>query len=191
MQDHEFIERIKSGDIQAFKQFFETYRDSVFNLCRRFVICQQDAEDLCQDIFFKIYRKVNTFKQNSKLSTWVYRICINECLNYKRKHRRFNWLSLNPTTDDQDQISDSNLIIPASENPDSFLEQKEREQIILRAINSLPKNQRVTFVLQRYEGMSIQQISDLLGCSTASVQSRLARAKKTLAQKLLPYLKDL
>ena len=190
MQDKELLNKIKSGDINAFKQLFETYQASIYNLCYRFVGTEEEAEDLCQEVFFKIYRAARTFKHKSKLSTWIYRITVNLCLNYKRKHKRFNFLTLD-NTEDKSQHKPTDLSIPPADHPDIILEQKEKELIVQKAINSLPKNQRLALILQRYEGMSIQEIAELLDCTASSIQSRLARAKENLAKKLLPYFKDI
>jgi len=84
-----------------------------------------------------------------------------------------------------------NISSSHSDQPDSSFEQKEREKIVQQAINSLPKNQRVALILQRYNGMSIHEISEVLGCSMSSIQSRLARAKENLCNKLLPILDDI
>jgi len=187
VQEKELLEKIKSGDVQAFKQLFESYQDAVFNLCYRFAKNKEDAEDLCQEVFFKIYNSVTTFKHKSKISTWIYRITVNLCLNYKRKHSKFNWLLLDDTSEEKNNVSDY-LSIPEADQPDSFVEQKEREQIVQDAINSLPQNQRVALILQRYEDLSVQEIADILGTSALSVQSRLARAKENLCKKILPRI---
>ena len=82
----------------------------------------------------------------------------------------------------------ANISTDSSEQPDIFLEQKEREKIVQQAINFLPKNQRAALILQRYEGMSIQEIAEVLGCSVSSIQSRLSRAKENLCKRLMPFL---
>ncbi|MBC8184094.1 RNA polymerase sigma factor [candidate division KSB1 bacterium] len=187
MQEKELLEKITSGDVHAFKLLFESYRDDVFNLCYRFANNREDAEDLCQEVFFKIYNSAATFKHKSKLSTWIYRITVNLCLNFKRKHHKFNWLFLDDRQEEKSNVSEY-LSIPIADQPDSFVEKKEREQIVQDAINSLPKNQRVALILQRYEELSVQEIADILGASALSVQSRLARAKENLCKKILPQL---
>jgi len=190
VQEKELLDKIKSGDVHAFKQLFESYRDVVFNLCYRFANNREDAEDLCQEVFFKIYNSAATFKHKSKISTWIYRITVNLCLNFKRKHHRFTWLFLDDTSEEKSSVSEY-LTIPEADQPDSFVEKKEREQIIQDAINSLPKNQRVALILQRYEDLSVQEIADILGTSALSIQSRLSRAKENLCRIILPKMKNI
>jgi len=190
VKENELLEKIKSGDVHAFKILFQSYRDAVFNLCYRFANNKEDAEDLCQEVFFKIYNSISTFKHKSKLSTWIYRITVNLCLNFKRKHRKFNWFFLDDTSEEKKDNSPC-LTIPADDQPDRTLEQKEREKIVQDAINLLPNNQRVALLLQRYEGLSVQEIADVLGTSALSIQSRLARAKENLCKKILPQIKNI
>ena len=191
VKETELVKKLKAGDIQAFKQLFESYQNSIYNLCYRFVTNKEETEDLCQEVFLKIYKSINTFKHNSKLTTWIYRITINLCLNHQRKRKGLLWFSLN---DSDDQIKDDdikNLTIDQGEQPDSSLEKKEREKIVQLAVNSLPNKQRIALILQRYDGMSIKEIAEIMNCTTDSVQSRLSRAKKNLYKKLLPYLKKI
>ena len=190
VQEKELFEKIKSGDVHAFKLLFESYRNAVFNLCFRFENNREDAEDLCQEVFFKIFNSVHTFKHKSKPSTWIYRITVNLCLNFRRKHRKLNWFFLDDPCEENTDVS-KRLSIPAADQPDRALERKEREQIIQDAINSLPQNQRVALILQRYEDLSVKEIADILGTSVLSVQSRLARGKEKLCKKLLPHLKNI
>jgi len=191
VRDSELIEKIKTGDVHSFKVLFEKYQESIYNLCFRFVNSKEEAEDLCQDVFFKIYRVAQTFQHKSQLSTWIYRITVNFCLNHQRKRKRYNWLSLGNSEDQIKDASISNLHIPLKEQPDQFVEIKEREKIVQNAINTLPKNQRMALILQRYEGMSIQEVAGVLDCSVSSIQSRLARAKENLAKKLFPIIDEL
>ena len=191
MQEKELIQKLQAGDIQAFKQLFEIYKNSIFNLCFRFASNKEEAEDLCQEVFIKIYKSIKTFKRKSKLSTWIYRITVNLCLNYQRRQKGLLWFSLNDSTEEYNKDIVENLLIPAEDLPDISLEKKERERIIQLAINSLPKNQQAVLILQRYENMSIKEIAEVMSCTTASVQSRLYRAKENLCKKLIPYLKDI
>ncbi len=152
------------------------------NVCYSIVGNREDAEDLCQEVFIKIYRSIGTFKHRSKLSTWIYRIAVNLSLNHIRKKNPGRPISHEKTE-----------LIPGLhlDRPDLSLEQKERRNVVQWAINSLPVNQRVVLKLQKFEGFSSRQIADMLDCSLFTVQSRLHRAKVNLYKKLLPYLKKI
>jgi len=189
VQETDLLKKIASGDVQAFKTLFESYQPSVFNLCYRFAKNRQEAEDLCQEVFFKIYLAAKTFGQQSKISTWIYRITINLCLNYKRRLNKLSFFSISDRTDERKSLKES-LVLAEENQPDHLVELKEKEKIVQAAINSLPKNQRTALILQRYENMSLQEIAQVMNSSVSSIQSRLARAKENLCQRLLPYLKN-
>ena len=188
MHDKELVKKIIAGDSRAFKALFEGQKEQVINICYRLVGNREEAEDLCQEVFFKVYKSIRTFKRRSRLSTWVYRIAINLSLNHIRKKKRAVWFGMNRSYDPGGEKMFDWMPAPAGEQPDLLFEEREREQIVWRAINSLPRNQRVALILQRYEGLSGQQIAEIMDCSLSSVQSRLHRAKSNLHDRLLPYL---
>lgn len=191
MQDHELIKKIKAGDCHAFKELFENYKSLVINICYRLVGNKEEAEDLTQDVFFKVYKSAKSFKHHSKLSTWIYRIAVNLSLNHLRKKRQLRWISPEISSKQTDGKTLETLPAQSEDQPDVFLEQKEKEIIIWKMINLLPENQQVAFILQRYEGMSCQEIADILECSIGAVQARLHRARENLQEKLFPYLKEI
>lgn len=188
MQDHELIEKIKIGDATAFQELFERYKRLVINVCYRLIGNKDEAEDLTQDVFLKIFRSARHFKHRSQVSTWIYRIAINRSLNHLRQKKYQRWFSL-----DSDPGSSESLDFElcSDDCPEREFQKQEREKIVLNAIKSLPVEQRVTLMLQRYEGLSCQEIAAIVNCSVGAVQARLHRAKKNLYQKLLPYLKEI
>lgn len=190
MQESEILKKINSNDTSTFRDIFDTYHQMVFNICFRMTGNREEGEDLTQEVFLKVYQSINSFRLESKLSTWLYRITLNHCLNEQKKKKRQRWLSLdfiNDSNKDLENFSSGN----AKNNPDVVLEQKETELIVQKCINSLPAKQRIAIILHRYEGLSYQDIADVMKCSVASVESRLFRAKQNLVLKLRPYLKDL
>ncbi|NOZ60536.1 MAG: sigma-70 family RNA polymerase sigma factor [Calditrichaeota bacterium] len=190
MREQELLPKIATGDINAFKRLFEKYQTSVFNLCFRFAKNREEAEDLCQEVFLKIFQAAHTFRQQSRLSTWIYRITVNLCLNYNRQKNRYSWFSLQDLVKAKNS-SEHDIEDVTLTNPEENLEIFEREKIVQRAIQSLPKNQRIALVLQRYEELSVKEIAEILDCSESSVQSRLSRARENLAKKLLPLAQDI
>jgi len=191
VQDHELIEKIKAGDSHAFKKLFKHYNSLVINICYKLVGNKEEAEDLSQEVFFKVYKSAKSFKHRSKFSTWIYRIAVNLSLNHLRKIKQASWLSLDISSKQTDGETLDTLPAPSGDQPDVFLEQKEKEIIIWKMINLLPENQRVALILQRYEGMSCQEIADILECSIGTVQARLHRARENLHKPLSLYLKEI
>jgi len=186
----ELIKKLQVGHHSAFKELFQTYSAMVFNVCFRMLGNQQEAEDVTQDVFFKVYKSVRQFRCESKLSTWLYRIAINFCLDYQRRKKRERLLSLDFIFENPGQ-EECGVVAASEDGLDAMLEKSEIERIVQNAINSLPKHQRVALTLQMYEGLPYQEIAEVMNCSVASVESRLHRAKQNLYKKLSPLIKDL
>ena len=190
IKEEDLIREVLAGDRDAYAGVVRSYQVKVLGLCTSLLGNATQAEDAAQEIFIKAYQSLQSFRGDSSFSTWLYRITINHCLNQQAKKKRQRWFSL-------DFISDSEIeqnpapTHDANNRPDTVLEQKETELIIQNSINSLPKQQRIAIILSRYEGLTYQEIAEVMHCSVASVESRLFRAKQNLYRKLRPYLKDL
>ncbi len=187
MQDYELIEKIRTGDMAAFHALFERYKKLVINICYRLVRNRDEAEDLTQDVFLKIFTSAKHFKHRSSVKTWIYRIAINRSLNHLRKKKYQQWLSFDAEASSIELLA---LELVSSDCPETAFDVKEQEKAVLQAINQLPTDQRIAVMLQRYEGLSCQEIAAVLDCSVGAVQARLHRAKKNLYQKLLPFFKQ-
>lgn len=185
----DLIKRAAEGDTGAFRTVFEKHQQRVFNVCYKIAGEKQDAEDITQEVFIKVYRSLHLFRHQSAFSTWIYRIAVNLSFTHLRKNKKFRGLSLRESASAQ-LVSVGQCLSEASQ-PDKALEQEERERIIARVIGSLPEKQRMAILLQKYEEYSVQKIADSMDCSIASVQSLLQRAKKNLYTKLLPYVKKI
>jgi len=189
MSDSELTDRIRNHDQQAFKMVFDKYQIKVFNTCMGFLHNKNDAEDITQEVFIEIYKSINKFRKDSKLSTWIYRIAVNKSLNFIRDNKKSNWLksietlfpgAKNPEIAIKDNIND---------DPGKTIENKERAVMLHKAIGSLPKNQKIAFTMNKYEDLSYKQIAEVMGLSLSSVESLIHRAKINLQKKLLNYYK--
>ncbi len=190
MNDAELIQKIAAKDHAAFKALVNRYQALVINTCYLLLGNRQDAEDVAQEVFFQVYKSAKKFRQEAKLSTWLYRIAVNRSLNFVRDNKRSGWLRSLSTLleDDREVVTD----VPASnsDRPDVALEKKERNVALQKAIDSLPEKQRTAFVLHKYEGLSYQEIAGILQRSLSSVESLIHRAKSNLQRKLIHYLKE-
>jgi len=190
MNDKGLIQKIAAKDHGAFKALVDRYQSLVINTCYNLLGNRQDTEDVAQEVFFQVYKSAKKFRQEAKISTWLYRIAVNRSLNFIRDKKRSGWLrNLSSLLEGQRQeVSD----VPASnsDRPDIALEKKERNAVVQRAIDSLPAKQRAAFVLHKYEGLSYQEIAEILQHSLSSVESLIHRAKLNLQKKLIHYLKE-
>lgn len=177
MIDSEYIQAVRSGNTAAFKPLVERYQQLVFRTVVGFLHHQEEAEDLTQEIFVKIWQSLDTFSGDSTISTWIYRITVNHSLNYLRQKKRNTLFSFAEELFQQ-------LLNKADEEtiPEDELEARDRQ--IRAAIDSLSEKQRTAFVLSKYEELSQKEIARIMETSEGSVEQHLQRAKKNLQKKL-------
>jgi RNA polymerase sigma-70 factor (ECF subfamily) len=189
MNDSALIGKIKSGNLQAFKDLVEQHQDLVVNTCYSFLRNRDDADDLAQDVFVEVYKAVHTFREEAKLSTWLYRIAVNKCLNQIKKSKRRRWIKSLQTAfggeEKAKEIADESIT-----NPQADLEQQERARVLHQAIEALAENQRIAFTLSKFDDLSYQEIAEVMGTTIPAVESLLNRAKKNLQKKLYDYYKS-
>jgi RNA polymerase sigma-70 factor (ECF subfamily) len=187
MNDRDLVTKIINGEQNALKQLFEQYQHLVYNICYRMTGNREEAEDITQDVFIKIFHAIGKFRGDAKLSSWIYRIALNTCLKRERRKKLENWISLEFLFQEKEQLH------PASpeEPPEQQIEIAEKEQIVQQAIQSLPERQKTALILYRYENLSYTEIAQVMKISLSSVESLLHRAKDNLTEKLLPMKKHL
>jgi len=184
MSDFEIIEQLKQGNELAFRKLVETHQNMVVNTCFGMVHNLEDAEDIAQEVFIEVYRSIQNFRADSKLSTWLYRIAINRTLNHIRNNKKNKWFR---SFENEAEAKNKQLLQLESsktDQPEYELENKQRAIILHEAIAGLPQNQKVAFTLSKYEELSYKEISEVMELSVSSVESLLFRAKKNLQKKL-------
>jgi RNA polymerase sigma-70 factor (ECF subfamily) len=182
--DEIFIEELKQGNQAAFKALVDDYQQKVYNTCLGFVKDPEEADDLTQEVYIEIFRSILKFRMDSKLSTWIYRIAVTkslECLRAKKRKKRFAILRSLFYQDD------SALEIPDFEHPGVIAENKERSKIIFHALDRLPDSQRTAYTLHKLEGLSYEEIANIMKKTVSSVESMMHRAKSNLQNYLYEY----
>ncbi|MDO4618122.1 MAG: sigma-70 family RNA polymerase sigma factor [Clostridia bacterium] len=181
MTDNELVAKIKKGDMHAFSALVKAYESKVINISYSLLSSREDALDAAQEIFVKIYRNIDSFRGDSTVSTWIYRITKNVCCDYLRK-RKSNVISL----DEEDE--DKKIEIPdETSSPGEVLEKKETVNLVRNAISKLDENQRIVITLFDIEGLSYEEISDIIKCPLGTVKSRLYRARESLRKILADH----
>lgn len=181
LMGEDFIQQLKRRDQLAFKQLVEEYQQMVFSTCMGIVHGTDDADDLAQEVFIEAFNSIANFREDAKVSTWLYRIAINKSLNFVRDNKRnrllqsIGILNVPDIPDDPYQY----------DLPYESLLEKQRSKMIQMAIDSLPTNQRTAFVLSKYDDLSYKEIAEVMKISVSSVESLLFRARKSLQKKLL------
>ncbi len=186
----EFIEKLKSGNQAAFNQLLDDYQQKVFHTCISFVPNKEDAEDVAQEVFLEVYKSVNKFKGDSKLSTWIYKVCTNKCLEFIRKKNAKKRFAFMQSIFGNEIPMDKTNFFTEFNHPGILLENKEKSETIYLAINALPESQRIVFTLAKLDGKSYQEIVEITGKSLSSVESIMFRAKKNLQKKLENFYKN-
>jgi RNA polymerase sigma factor (sigma-70 family) len=190
LSEIEFIKKLKLKSINAYSKLVDDFQQKVFGTCISFVPNKEDAEDIAQEVFVEVFNSIEKFKGHSKLSTWIYRITTNKCLEFIRKKntkKRFAFLqSITGNTismDKTDYFTEMN-------HPGILLENKELNVTLFKAINSLPDSQTVVFTLHKIDGRSYQEVAEITERSLSSVESIMFRAKKNLQKTLEYYYKN-
>jgi RNA polymerase sigma-70 factor (ECF subfamily) len=179
------VERLKQGDEAAFKAIVETWQGMVYNTALGIVQNAEDAEDIAQEVFVQVFQSIGSFKGESKFSTWLYRITVTKSLDHERKKKRkkrFAFIRSIFGEENELQIQP-----PDFNHPGVALDKKENAAVLFRAISELPENQRVAFTLNKVEGLSYQEVSEIMKTTVSSVESLMHRAKNNLRKKLEDY----
>lgn len=182
--------RVQQGDMAAFEELVNKYKQPVINLLYRTLPDAAEAEDLAQHVFLQVFKAADRYRVTAKFSTWLYTIARNLCLNEIRRRARHPADSLDaehPENEDQPahQYEDTKTFAA----PDEVL-QAELVEKIHQALAELPETQRTAILLFREEEMSYEEIAQVLGCSLSATKSLIHRGRETLKQKLKPYLRS-
>ncbi|MFP4556993.1 MAG: RNA polymerase sigma factor [Bacteroidales bacterium] len=192
MDDKSLISEIVDKNSQkAFETLVNKYQPLVVKTCLGFVTSYADAEDIAQDVFVEVYLSLSGFRSEAKLSTWLYRIAVNKSLNFVRKQKReqiFRSIEVFFTAKGHDseklEIEDEN-----GDRADSNIERQENKLLLKKAIAILPENQRIAFILSKYQDLSYKEIAEVMDITLSSVESLLFRAKANLKKHLQREIK--
>ena len=184
MNERELIALLKKKDREAFKTIVETWQGMVYNTALGLLQNAEDAEDTAQEVFIQVYESISTFKEESKFSTWLYRITVSKSLDHirkKKRKKRFAFIQSLYGKNDGLMVEPPDFF-----HPGVSLENKENAAVLFEAIGKLSPNQRTAFILNKLESLSYVEIGEIMKLSDSAVDALLQRAKKGLQK----YLKD-
>lgn len=186
--DQRLVERVKQGEQQAFDLLVLRYQHRIMGLIGRFIKDHAEVEDVSQEAFIKAYRALPKFRGDSAFYTWLYRIAINTAKNYMvAKGRR------PPNTDldvDEGDFLEIQTTLEDVAGPEQNINRDELKAVIDAAIDELPEDLRMAFVLREFSGLSYEEITDIMDCPVGTVRSRIFRAREALDKKIRPLLSD-
>lgn len=177
---------LRAGDRAEFARLVEAYSGTIYRLALKMLGNTQDAEDILQETFIKAFRHLDSFDGRSSLSTWLYRIATNEALMQLRR-RRPDLLSIEEPVETEDEEQDPLEIVDWCCIPEEELMSAEGREVLDRAVDKLPHNLRVAFLLRDIEGLSTQETAEVLNLSETAVKTRLSRARLRLREELSSY----
>ncbi len=190
VDDARLVERLRAQDEAAVEALIAQYQARVFGLALRLTGNRQDAEEVLQDIFWSVLKNIHSFRGESMLSTWIYRIAANTALMKVRKQPKSEHIpleeELGPAMTEDGRIAEP--VVDWTRLPSDELERKELARRLERAIAQLPPDYRAVFVLRDIEGLSAEEASEVLNLSVPSLKSRLHRARLFLRKQLADYV---
>jgi RNA polymerase sigma-70 factor (ECF subfamily) len=182
IEERKLVERLIKGQEWAFNQLVATYQERLFQIAYGITLDHGEAQEIVQDVFVSVFKNIRNFRQEARLATWLRKITINLCLNWKRKwKRRFKWHH-----DPIDFKTETRLTGQRAQDndPETLIREKQIESRVMGAVKNLPEKLRVVFVLNNLEGLTYEQIADTLQINIGTVRSRLHAARKKIINSL-------
>ncbi len=176
-EESELISRCQHGDQEALKEIFNLYHQKVYRIAYGVVRQREDALEIVQEVFIKLYRSIKNFKGRSNFYTYLYRMTLNQAIDYNRKAKKSPFLS--PNWEKEPEPIDEE-----TRRPDAEAVRKQFEERVRKAMEKLSEDQRATLILREIEGLSYQEIAEVMECSLGTVMSRIHYGRKRLRELL-------
>ncbi len=186
VHDEELIGLLQRGDEWAFQLLVRRFRKKIFSIAFGITLDTEESQDIVQEVFLQVYRSIGNFRADASLSTWLHRITVNRCLNWKRRwSRRFKWLHVSTDNADNEPVIEAESDLPS---PESRMASAQTRRQIDNALKMLPDQARTVFVLRELEDLTYEEIADATGVKLGTVRSRLFHARKRLKEILQPLV---
>ena len=182
-QEAAVIQAVLDGDVNAYEALVKEYEKNVYNLALRMTGNSEDAADMAQEAFIKAYNSLTAFRGDSKFSVWLYRIVSNVCLDFLRSRSRKQTVSLSTENDDGEEVELD--IADETHSPEQLLDRSLTRDAVRRGLAALPPDHREILLLREIQGLSYEEIADVLGLEAGTVKSRIFRARKKLCSVLI------
>ncbi|MEO7673906.1 MAG: RNA polymerase sigma factor [Pyrinomonadaceae bacterium] len=180
LSDEQLVELSVSGDPEAFGEIVRRWERKIFALCFGMLAREDEARDAAQETFIAAYKNLSKFRGEAKVSSWLHRIAVNQCLTTKRRAKTRS----EDFIDEEKHEEDRYFVAPEKSSPARTIEANERLTLVRHAVTSLPSDLRQVIVMKEFEEMTFQEISDTLEVPLSTVKSRLYTALKQLRMKL-------
>ena len=186
--DQALVQRVQSGDQHAFELLVAKYQRRIFRLISRFVSDPATAEDIAQETFLRAYRAIGRFRGDSQFYTWLYRIAVNTAKRSASAGARSPVFQENLHSSEGEETFAGSEQLSTVETPEAVMATREIADAVKNALDGLPEELRTAIVLREIEGLSYEDIAQLMGCPPGTVRSRIFRAREAIARQLRPLL---
>jgi RNA polymerase sigma-70 factor (ECF subfamily) len=184
----ELVCLLKEGKEEGFRLLVRRYRARLLKIAYSITLDREESLDIVQEVFLKVYKHIGAFRGESRLSTWLHRMTVNECLNWRRRwKRRFRW---HHESIDEKGRGDHSALGARDHDPQVLYQKREMKEALWTALRELPVEARAVFALRELQGLSYDEIAMALNIKRGTVSSRLFHARKRLRQGLLPYFEQ-
>ena len=173
----DLIEKAGQGDLAAFRDFVRLYSTRIYTIAYQMIGNAEDAQDIAQEVFIRLYRSLDKFKPTSRFTTWLFRVTVNMSIDYRRRHVRHRHVSI-------DEAKGLPTLVGNAPPPDAGVEWKELHGAVDRLTRGLSLKQRTVFILRDLQGFTTSEIAGILGCRPSTVRVHLARARGLIRQAL-------
>jgi RNA polymerase sigma-70 factor (ECF subfamily) len=169
MTDSQLVARAQDGELPAFEELVKKYQREVYGLACRIISDSEEAKDMTQQAFLQAFVHIKSFRQDAQFRTWLFRIAINQCYNYLKSRKKFG-----------DPVDTDTMVLVGNESPESDLVSQDNRQRLYAALERLPAKQRAVITLKVEQGLSYQEISQVLGGTAGAARVNYCQALKTL-----------
>ena len=188
-EEEKIVKQLKSGDFSNYDKIVDSYKNRVFGMAYKFTNDYDETQDLAQEVFLKIYRQIKNFREESKLSTWIYRISVNTCLDWKKKKNRIKSINFSNMVNEENRhqnidIKDESLL------PDEIILKGEDQKQVHELIYELSDKYKTVLIMYHFNEMSYSDISTALNIPQRTVETRLYRARRMLKDKISKMAKE-
>ena len=185
VSDEDLMMECRRGDMSAFELLVRRYQDALVNYIYHIINDYHRAEDLAQETFLRVFKSANRYEPKASFKSWLYTIATNLSKNEIRNRNRRNTYFIEDLVEEGETVYDSGFMADTRYQPDILYEKKERQQLIRKALNQLPENQRLALTLVTYQELSYEEIAEILKCSLGAVKSLIHRARQNMKKLLI------
>jgi RNA polymerase sigma-70 factor, ECF subfamily len=184
IEEHELIQKAKQGNMEAFEELIYRYDKHVLAIAYNFRMNREDAKDIYQEVFMRVFRSIKSFEEKSEFSTWLYRIVTNVCISFKRSQKKYEFVSINNCNDEDENYNSTENLLADESRSDDLLIGNEITKMIWQAVDTLSPQQKLAFTYKYLHNNKIREIAVMMNCTESSIKKYLFIATRKIREKV-------